>query len=79
MQIAVELSAKQAENLLEQLPMRLKIHLVRRWEKETWPDRFRRLIARIDQSVGKKPDLVRQALKTVDPARRALHARRNRH
>lgn len=77
--VAVELSTRQAEQLLEQLSPSAKIQLLRRWERETWPERFRQLIARIDRSVRKNPQSAREALKAVEPARRAFYARRNRH
>ena len=76
--VSVELSAKQAERLLEQLAPSVKIHLVRRWERELWPERFRRLLTRIDQRLRRNPRLAREALKTIGPARRAFYARRAR-
>ena len=76
--VSVELSPKQAEQLLNQLELKIKIHLVRRWEQETWPERFRQLLARIDRRVRRNPRLVRETLKTLEPARRAFYARRHR-
>ena len=77
--VGVELSAKQAEQLLNQLPVSVKIYLVRRWAKETWPDRFRRLLQGIDDRLDQNPSLKRQALKAIGPARRAFYASRCRH
>ena len=77
--VVIELSTEQAEQLLEQLPSDAKLDLVRRWEQETWPVRFRRLLARIDRKVKQNPRWAREALKAVGPARRAFYARRRRH
>ena len=46
--LSVQLSPKQAEQLLDQLPRALKIRLVRRWAREIWPVRFRQLLARLE-------------------------------
>ena len=78
-EIELGLSAQQAEQLLEQLSPTVKLHLVRRWERETWPVRFRQLLARLDARIRRNPRLVRDALKTIGPARRAFYARRRRH
>ena len=77
--VSVELSAKQAEQLLAQLSPAVKIHLVRRWEQETWPERFCQLVTRIDQRARQHPRLAKEALKTVGSTRRAFYARRHRH
>ena len=76
---AVKLSTRQAQRLLEQLPPVVKVHLVRRWEQQTWPVRLRQLLARIDRRLAASPGLARAARKSVGPARRAFHARRHRH
>ena len=76
---SVDLTAKQAEQLLKQLSPKVKMYLVRQWELETWPARFRKLLAQIDARVRRNPRLVREALKAVGPARRASYARRRRH
>ena len=76
--VELGLSEQLAEQLLEQLSPRVKIHLVRRWEQETWPTRFRQLLARIDQRARRHPRLVREALKAIEPARREFYARRRR-
>ena len=76
--VELGLSEQQAEQLLEQLSPRVKIHLVRRWEQETWPTRFRALLARIGQRARRHPRLVREALKVIEPARREFYARRRR-
>ena len=78
-QVSVHLSEQQAEELLEQLPPSQKLQLVRRWAHQTWPTRFRQLLAQIDRRARRQPRLMREALKAVDPARRAFHARRPRH
>jgi len=78
-EIELGLSEQQAEQLLEQLSPTAKLHLVRRWEQETWPVRFRQLLARIDRTVQQNPRWAREALKAVGPARRAFYARRRRH
>lgn len=77
--VSVELSPKQAEELLEQLPPAVKIRLVRQWEQETWPRRLRHLLARVDRRVKRSPRLFDRAMRVVGPARRASYARRNRH
>ena len=77
--ISVRLSTKQAEQLLEQLSPAVKIRLVRRWERQTWPERFRRLLARIDRRVQQHPRSAREALKSAAQARREFYARRARH
>ena len=79
MKTANVLTVRQAEQLFEHLSPAVKIRLVRRLEQETWPVRFRLLLARIDQRLRKSPRLAREALKTVGPARRAFYARRRRH
>ena len=77
--VGVGLSPKQAERLLNQLPPTVKMYLVRRWEQETWPQRFRELLARVDARARRNPGAVRKALKTVASARRAFYAGRRRH
>ena len=77
--VSVELSAKQAQRLLNQLSPKVKIYLIRQWELETWPIRLRNLLAQIDARVRRNSRLARQALKTVGPARRALYARHPRY
>ena len=77
--ISVELSEKQAERLLEQLPVSVKIYLLRRWEKQTWPARLGQLLSKIDSHVRGNPRLAQKALKVVGPARQDYYARRNRH
>ena len=72
----VDLTMAQAEQLLEQASPQMKIRLVRRWEQETWPTRFRALLRRIDRRLKKQPHLARQLMKTVGPARRAFHPAR---
>lgn len=74
--VLVELSMKQARQLLNQLSPKLKIYLVRQWELETWPTRFRHLLTRIDARARRNPRLAREALKAIGPARRASYARR---
>ena len=76
--VSVELSAKQAEQLLAQLSPAIRIHLVRQWEQETWPVRFRHLLTRIDRQIRQRPAWAREAMKVVGPARRAFYARRRR-
>ncbi len=77
--VAVELSEKQAEHLLNQLSPKVKMYLVRRWEEETWPERFRQLLARVDRRVRRRPRLAQEALQAIGPARRAFHASHGRH
>lgn len=77
--VAVELSEKQAEQLLEQLSPTVKLQLVRRWEHQTWPTRFQQLLARLDQRLRQAPRLAQEARKTIGPSRRAFHARRHRY
>jgi hypothetical protein len=77
--VSVELSAKQAEQLLDQLSVQVKIRLVRRWEQQTWPERFRQLLQQMDHRIQQDPRLVREALQVVGPARRAFYASRRRH
>lgn len=74
----VDLTMTQAEQLLEQVSPQVKIRLVRRWEQETWPVRFRALLRRIDRRLKRQPQLARSLLKTVAPARRAFYAARGR-
>ena len=79
-EIELGLSEQQAEYLLERVSPKVRLHLVRRWERETWPQRLRQLLARVDQRVRQSPHLAREALKAMAPARRAFHAaRRRRH
>ena len=79
-EIALGLSEQQAEYLLERVSPQVRLHLVRRWERETWPQRFQQLLARLDQRVRRSPRLAREALKAIAPARQAFHAaRRRRH
>jgi hypothetical protein len=74
--VSIDLSIKQAEQLLEQLPVETKVVLVRRWEQEMWPQRLRDLLAQIDRRVQKHPRLAKEAMKVVGPARRAFYAAR---
>ena len=77
--IAMNLSVRQAEQLLDQLSPAVKIHLVRRWQKQTWPDRFQQLLNRIDRRIRRNPALAREALKELRPNGQASHAGRRRH
>ena len=77
--VSVELSAKQAAQLLNQLAPSIKIQLVRQWEQETWPERLRQLLVEVDRRVQRHPHLFDRAMKVVEPARRASYARRHRH
>ena len=77
--VSVDLSARQAERLLEQLSPQVKIRLVRRWEQKLWPARFRQLLTQIDQRVRRNRGAAQAALKVVLPARRAFYASRDRH
>lgn len=77
--VSLELTEQQATQLVKQLSLPMKIQLVRRLEQETWPQRLRQLMARVDQRVRRHPDLFERAMKVVGPARRAAHARRHRH
>ena len=77
--VSIQLSEKQAAQLLKQLSPSVKIHLVRCWERETWPARFRQLLAQIDRRVQQNPAAAQEALKIVGSARRVFYARRNRH
>ncbi|MBI4355401.1 MAG: hypothetical protein HY597_02975 [Candidatus Omnitrophica bacterium] len=72
------LSTRQAEELLEHLPVATKIRLVRKFEQETWPERFRQLLARIDAKLRRNPGLRRELMKDVGPGRRAFYAARGR-
>ena len=75
---SVDLTMAQAERLLEQVSPQVKIRLVRRWESETWPVRFQRLMRRIDRRWARQPQLARKALRDIAPARRAFYAARGR-
>jgi hypothetical protein len=75
--ITLELSEKQAEQVLQQLSQPVKIRLVRRFEQETWPQRLRDLLTRIDRRVKRHPRLFDRAMKVVQPVRRASYARRH--
>ena len=77
--LSVQLSKRQAEQLLNQLSPRVKIHFVRRWQQETWEARFRQLVARVQQRARRNPHLTAQALREIEPARRAFYAGRRRH
>ena len=76
--VSVQLSTKQAEQLLNQLSPKVKLYLVRLWEQETWPERFRQLLARVERRAQRNPRLVRKALNAIGPARRAFYESRNR-
>lgn len=77
--VSLELTQKQATQLVQQLSLPMKIQLVRRLEQETWPQRLHQLLTRVDQRVRRHPHLFDRAMKVVGPARRATHARRPRH
>ena len=77
--ISLELSEAQVEQLLDELPLPRKIEVVRRWEQETWPKRFRQLLAKIDRRLKQNPRLAKEARKAIGPARRAFYAGRHRH
>ena len=77
--VVLQMSEEQIAQLINALPRMAKIDLVRRWEKELWPDRFRQLLSRIDNQLRRYPQKARQALKSVDSARQAFHARRSGH
>jgi hypothetical protein len=76
--VVVELSAKQAEQLFDQLPPAVKIRLARKWEREQWPDQLRQTLRRVQARVRKHPDWAKEALKAIGPARREFYARRRR-
>ena len=77
--VELELPVEQVEQLLDQLSPALKIRLVRRWEQNDRLARFRTLLMRIDRRLRRNPRLAREAMKVVEPARRAFYARRARH
>ena len=79
--VAVQLSEKEAGQLLEQLANQVspatKIRLVRHWgQRGTRLARFRALMARIDQRLQQHPEWRQQALDVIAPARREFYARR---
>ena len=77
--VSLELTEEQATHLVKQLSLPMKISLVRLLEQETWPQRLRQLLHRVDQRVRRHPLLFDRAMKVVGPARRAAYARRDRH
>ena len=77
--VVLQMSQEQISQLINGLPRMTKIDLVRRWEKELWPDRFRQLLSRIDNHVRRYPQKAHRALKSIDSIRQAFHARRSGH
>ena len=56
--IAIDMNLKQIEEVIDKLDSNKKIKLIKDLEKATWPDRFRRLLSRIDRRIKTHPALL---------------------
>ncbi|MBI4357828.1 MAG: hypothetical protein HY584_00890 [Candidatus Omnitrophica bacterium] len=72
--IAVELDLKQIEQIISQLRSRDRITLVRRLEQKTWGERFRSLVAQMDERRRKYPVSQKELRQILKQARRERYA-----
>ena len=76
-----KMTPKQLEEEINKLDIREKTRLVKRLLKETWEERFRNLLARIDKRVKESPITHRELEKIVEEAREEFYSQhgKNRH
>ncbi len=74
--IALDFTPAQIEGLVEQLPMKDKIRLVRKLEKQTWASRFQELFDRVDARRKKSGITSKEVWKEVKQARKEFYAGR---
>ena len=73
--LTLEIDSRQVETLVESLPIREKLNLVRRLNSETWQIRFRNLLSGIDQRMRNKRTLSDQRIvQIVKKARKRNYA-----
>ena len=78
--VTLDLDIKQVESLVEKLPIKEKVKLVRKLEKDTWQKRFRQLLHRIDRRIANKSISEREIDQTVEEAKEEYYAQsRNRY
>lgn len=78
--ITVEIGIKQIETAIRRLNPQDKIRLIETLEKETWPDRFKALLKRIDTKVQKFKLPEKEINQVCEEVRHKHHAyRRPRH
>lgn len=72
----LEINSQQVERLVESLPLDDKIRLVRKLEKETWQQRWGKLLEGIDGRLKKYPLTRKEIIKEIEAGRKTYHAKR---
>ncbi len=75
---ALELNITKVERLVEKLPVKEKIRLVRKLEQETWGKRMDQLLRRIDKRRKRYPISEKEIRQEIEIVRKKLHAQRYR-
>ncbi len=75
--VILEMDAKEARELIEQLPLDDKIKLVKELEKETWAKRINNLFKAVDAQRKKHRLSSKAILKETANARKEFYARDN--
>ena len=75
--VTVELDIRQIEAAIKRLKPEEKIRLVENLEKETWPDRFKALLKRIDRKSDKYPISEQEINRVCEEIRHKRHAHRS--
>lgn len=78
--VTIDLNVGQIREAVGQLTERERLRLIEDLEKDTWQDRFRVLLARIDRRVKKHPAVEKKINHICKEARKERYAQsRNRH
>ncbi len=78
LKITIDLNEKQIEKMVESLPVKDKLRLVRKLEKETLRQRWNNLLKTIDERLKKHPISEKEIIKEIEQARREHYAKRRR-
>ncbi len=71
------MTLKQIEIAIKQLNPREKVKLILNLEKETWPNRFKFLLKRLDRKAPKYPISEKEIDQTCQDVRHKLNAHRS--
>lgn len=74
--VTLDLDTKEVKNLIEQLPLKDKIELIRTLEKETWVKRINTVLKNIDLRRKKCKISNKEISQEIEKARREFYARR---
>lgn len=75
--VTVEVDIRQIEAAIRRLKTQDKIKLVENLEKETWPDRFKALMERIDRKSAKHPISEQEINRVCQTVRHKRYAHRS--